>query len=138
MVSTVVMKRYQMLATMSRAMIWKLRPEMIWDWPNSSLNPTAKASEVVLSIEIVSLPVGGTMTRMAWGNTMRRIDWSRVMPSAEAASTCPSPTDRMPARAISAMYAASLSPRPRQTATNWVINVLGSSVMSQLGPNGMP
>ena len=34
---------------------------------------------------------------------MRRIDCSRVMPRAEAASTWPSPTERMPARAISAM-----------------------------------
>ena len=30
-------------------------------------------SEVVFSIEIVSLPVGGMITRIAWGRTMRRI-----------------------------------------------------------------
>ena len=28
-------------------------------------------SEVVLSIEIVSLPVGGMITRIAWGSTIR-------------------------------------------------------------------
>ncbi len=52
---------------------------------------------------MVSLPVGGMITRMAWGRTMRRIVSRRGMPSAEAASTWPSLTERMPARAISAM-----------------------------------
>ena len=52
---------------------------------------------------IVSLPVGGTMTRMAWGSTTRRIVLPRLMPSACAASAWPLSTDRMPARAISAM-----------------------------------
>ena len=60
-------------------------------------------SDVVLSIEIVSLPVGGMMTRIAWGSTMRRIVFSRVMPRACAASVCPSSTEMMPARTISAM-----------------------------------
>ena len=31
---------------------------------------------------IVSLPVGGTMTRIAWGSTTRRIVLPRRMPSA--------------------------------------------------------
>ena len=31
-------------------------------------------------MEIVSLPVGGTMIRIAWGSTIRRITLSRVMP----------------------------------------------------------
>ena len=52
---------------------------------------------------IVSLPVGGTMTRMACGSTIRRIALPRLMPSAWAASLWPWSTDRMPARAISAM-----------------------------------
>ena len=37
-------------------------------------------SEVVLSIEIVSLPVGGMITRIACGSTIRRIVCRRVMP----------------------------------------------------------
>ena len=31
-------------------------------------------------MEMVSLPVGGMMTRMAWGSTIRRRVWSLVMP----------------------------------------------------------
>ena len=31
---------------------------------------------------IVSLPVGGTITRIACGSTIRRIAWPRLMPSA--------------------------------------------------------
>ena len=58
---------------------------------------------MVLSIEIVSLPVGGTITRIACGRTIRRSVCIRDMPSAEAASVWPSSTDRMPARTISAM-----------------------------------
>src|SRR5581483_1215610 len=63
----------------------------------------AEASEVVFSIEMNSLPVGGTMTRMAWGSTMRRIVSNGVMPRAWAASTWPGSTERIPARTISAM-----------------------------------
>ena len=54
-------------------------------------------------MEIVSLPVGGMITRMACGSTIRRIVIRRVMPIDWAASVCPSSTERMPARTISAM-----------------------------------
>ena len=47
------------------------------------------------------------MTRMAWGSTIRRMALPRLMPSAWAASIWPLSTLRIPARAISAMYAAS-------------------------------
>ena len=40
-------------------------------------------SDVVLSMEMVSLPIGGMMTRMACGRTMRRIVRPRDMPSDE-------------------------------------------------------
>ena len=40
------------------------------------------ASDEVLSIEIVSFPVGGMITRIAWGRTIRRMSRTRVMPSA--------------------------------------------------------
>ena len=39
-----------------------------------------EASDDVFNIEMVSLPVGGMMTRMAWGRTIRRIVCSRLMP----------------------------------------------------------
>jgi hypothetical protein len=58
---------------------------------------------VFLSIEMVSLPVGGMITRMACGTTIRRSVCSRDMPSDEAASVCPSSTEMIPARTISAM-----------------------------------
>ena len=54
-------------------------------------------------MEMVSLPVGGMITRMACGSTIRRRILARLMPSASAASVCPWSTDRMPARTISAM-----------------------------------
>ena len=60
-------------------------------------------SEVFLSWPMNSLPVGGMITRMACGRMMRRIVRSRDMPRACAASTCPSSTERMPARTISDM-----------------------------------
>ena len=65
MVKMVVRNRYQKLATNSSSMTRKLRPETICTRKSSSWKPTTDASEVVLSIEMVSLPVGGTITRMA-------------------------------------------------------------------------
>ena len=50
-------------------------------------------SEVVLSMEIVSLPVGGMITRIACGSTIRRSVWPRVMPSALGGLALPSSTD---------------------------------------------
>jgi hypothetical protein len=63
--------------------------------------------------------------------------WPRRMPSAEAASVCPSLTESMPARTISAMYAASLSESPMTAATK---NVITSVVwkLANSGPNGIP
>ena len=63
----------------------------------------ALTSEVVLSIEMVSFPVGGRMSRMAWGSTMSLRDAPLVMPSEWAASLWPSSTEMMPARTISDM-----------------------------------
>ena len=62
-----------------------------------------ETSEVFLSIEIVSLPVGGMITRIACGSTIRRMICRRVMPSDCAASVWPSSTEMIPARTISAM-----------------------------------
>jgi len=77
---------------------------MARSWKNSSVpSGSAISSEVSLTIAMASLPVGGTMTRMAWGRTMRRIALPRLMPRAWAASSWPRSTLRIPARAISAM-----------------------------------
>ena len=65
---------------------------------------------------IASLPVGGTITRIACGNTTRRRVRARDIPSAAAASVWPRSTDWMPARTISDMYAASLRLSPRIAA----------------------
>jgi len=86
---------------------------------------------------MVSLPVGGMITRIAWGSTIRRMICSRPMPSDEAASVWPSLTERIPARTISAMYAPSLSPKPRIAATKKVIRELAFRWMND-GPNGTP
>ena len=68
---------------------------------SSSVNGTASTSDVVLSMPIVSLPVGGMMMRMAWGRMMRRMIRVRFMPSAFAASVWPGSTASRPARPIS-------------------------------------
>ena len=88
-------------------------------------------------MEIVSLPVGGMITRMACGSTIRRSVCVRDMPSAPAASVWPSSTDCRPPRTISAMYAASFSPSPSRHAANWLISVFVSNETNS-GPNGMP
>ena len=49
----------------------------------------ADRSEVSLTIAIVSLPVGGTMTRIACGRTIRRMACPLLMPRAWAASAWP-------------------------------------------------
>ena len=53
----------------------------------SSGTVTTEANAEVLSMDIVSLPVGGMMTRMAWGSTTRRMTLRRAMPRALPAST---------------------------------------------------
>ena len=63
---------------------------------------TAATSDVVFSWPMNSLPVGGMITRMAWGSTVRRIVMIHDMPSAVEASDCPSGTELIPARMISA------------------------------------
>ena len=85
-------------------MIWNVRLPIARSWKFSSLvTGTAISSEVSFSIAIVSLPVGGMMTRIACGSTIRRIVFVRLIPSALAASVCPGSTDWIPARTISAM-----------------------------------
>ena len=63
---------------------------------------TAATSDVVFSWPMNSLPVGGMITRIACGKTVRRMVISHDMPSAVDASDCPSGTELMPARMISA------------------------------------
>lgn len=76
---------------------------MSWPAVNSSCKEMTWTSEVVFSIEMVSLPVGGMITRIAWGSTIRRSAVVWLMPSAWAASVWPSSTDWIPPRTISAM-----------------------------------
>ena len=113
-----------MLATINSGIVWYVAA-YICCASNSSSNtpPRTIASDVFLSIEMVSLPVGGTITRIACGSTISRMIWSRLIPSDCAASVCPSSTEMMPARTISAMYAPSFSPKPRIAATKYVKNV---------------
>ncbi len=79
---------------------------------SSRLYGTAVTSDVVFSIEMTSLPVGGMMMRIDCGMTMRHIVWVQLIPRAVAASSWPRSTERMPARMISARYAASFRPSP--------------------------
>ena len=67
------------------------------------MNGTAVTSDVVFSMLMTSLPVGGMITRIACGSTVRRIVIPHDMPSAVDASDCPSGTELIPARMISAM-----------------------------------
>src|SRR5690606_36478370 len=111
--SSEVHSRYQAHATSSSGMGSKITAEMSRDRPyRSKLYGTAATREVVFSIEMTSLPVGGMRMRIACGSTTRRMVCSHDMPRAVAASSWPRSTERMPARTISAMYAASLSDSP--------------------------
>ena len=67
------------------------------------MNGTAVTSDVVFSMLMTSLPVGGMITRIACGSTVRRIAIPHDMPSAVDASSWPSGTELIPARMISAM-----------------------------------
>ena len=60
-------------------------------------------SDVFLSIEIVSLPVGGMITRIAWGSTIRRIVCRRLMPERRRRLGLALVDGEIPARTISAM-----------------------------------
>ena len=88
---------------------------------SSSGTEMTETSAVVLSMPMVSLPVGGMITRIACGRMIRLMVCSRLMPSAPAASDWPFSTDRIPARTISDMYAAWFSPSPRIAAVNGVM-----------------
>src|SRR4051812_511273 len=89
--------RYQMPATRSSGICLKLTAWISCaEYRPSGVAMTLTSAEV-FSMEIVSLPVGGVMTRIACGSTMRRIVCSRVMPSDCAASVWPSSTEMMPA-----------------------------------------
>lgn len=96
---------------------------MSWAYRNSSANWTTDTSEVVFSMLMTSLPVGGTITRIACGITIRRRVLLWLMPRACEASVWPSSTDRRPARQISAMYAASFRPSPRSAVNSGVMKL---------------
>ncbi len=98
------MARYHRQAATSIGNRSKVRLPMAWSWKNSSVvSGIADTSEVSFSIAVTSLPVGGTITRSAWGRVTRRRISPRPMPSAWAASVWPLSTDSSPARTISAM-----------------------------------
>src|SRR6266581_556753 len=63
------MTRYQKLITKSSSTYLKFELAIWSPRVNSSGTDATKASDVVFSIEIVSLPVGGMMTRIACGST---------------------------------------------------------------------
>ena len=77
-------------------------PRSLETFVSSSVKGTAVTSDVVLSIEIVSFPVGGTMTRIAWGMMIRLRISRGDMPRACAASSWPLSTESSPDRTISA------------------------------------
>ena len=73
---------------------WNVREPIACSWKNSSmLTGMYATSDVSFTIAIVSLPVGGTITRMACGSTIRRSVWPRLRPSAAAASVWPGSID---------------------------------------------
>ena len=98
-----VMTRYQMQATISSGIgLYRRVAIAVVANCSSSVNGTALTSDVVFSMPMNSLPVGGMMMRMACGSTMRRMISVRFMPRAFAASVCPGSTASRPARTISA------------------------------------
>ena len=96
--------RYQIDATMSSGIGLNVSAEISRERVNNSkLNGTAVTREVVLSIEMTSLPVGGMITRIDCGRITRVMVCDQLMPSAVAASSWPGSTASRPARTISAM-----------------------------------
>ena len=89
---------------------------------------TATTSEVVLSMEISSLPVGGMITRIACGSTIRRMIWAQRHAQRRRRLGLALVHRGMPARTISAMYAASFSASPMTAATKNVITLLGLEI----------
>ena len=80
--------RYQRVAATATGKTANVRLPMARNWKNSSvLSGRAMSNEVSFTIAMISLPVGGTITRMACGRTMRRIALPRLMPRACAASS---------------------------------------------------
>src|SRR5215475_4939628 len=97
------MMRYQITAATSTGNTWNVRELIACNWKNNSyVTGVYATSDVSLTIAIVSLPVGGTITRIACGSTTRRRVWLRDKPRAEAASAWPGSMDWIPARTISA------------------------------------
>lgn len=86
--------------------------------------PMTETMALALSMPIAWLPVGGSASRAACGAATLRSVWSGPRPSACAASRYPGPTERNPARMISAMFAASCSPSARNPATAGVTRSL--------------
>ena len=76
MVSTEVKNRYQRLATSSSGHDLVVGVGDVLGGGEQVGHGDGETSDVVLSIEMVSLPVGGMMIRMAWGSTMRRRVWN--------------------------------------------------------------
>ena len=113
---------YQTAAASSVSITRRLFDEMLLAAWISSVTPITDAIDVPLSMLMKSLPVGGMITRMACGSTTRRSVAAGVMPIDFAASVCPLSTLFSPARTISAMYALSLSARPRNAAVNALIS----------------
>src|ERR1700754_1744332 len=100
-----VTTRYQNAATNSRGTGSKRRAAISREvMPyRSRANGTTVTSDVVFNMLMTSLPVGGMITRIAWGTTVRRIVIPHDMPNAVEASDWPSGTELIPARMISAM-----------------------------------
>ena len=130
--------RYQIAATSSRGTGRNsLLPMAPLTNCSSIMNGTAITSDVVFSIEMVSFPVGGTITRMACGMTIRRSVVPRFMPSAVDASHWPLSTELSPERTISDRYAPSFRPRPRMAAIR-PPRITSFTSIAHSGPNGMP
>src|SRR4030042_4001114 len=102
MVNNVVKKMYQMLATSSRGVTKKVWEYEIWTLVIMSWAEMTDTNEVVLSIEMVSLPMGGIMTRIDWVRMIRRMVSPGDMPRDAAASVWPLSTEMLPAPTNSA------------------------------------
>ncbi len=78
--------------------------------------PMTNSSDVSLISSTNSLVSGGMMIRNACGSTTETVVHSGDMPSERAASSCPFGTAWMPARNVSAMYAAATMIRASRPA----------------------
>ena len=114
---------------------WKFWPDVLDRRAAAPSTRSTTTSEVVFSMLMTSLPVGGTITRIACGSTIRRSVCVRLHAERVRGLGLALVDRQQAGTQISAMYAASLSPSPSRQGVELGPVVL---VTDELRPEGCP